>query len=84
LTFEFDGASIPLRSGQTVAGALWASGQRVWRITERGQQPRGYHCGEGFCYDCLIVVDGRANTRACQVLAEPGMRVETQLGFGEQ
>jgi hypothetical protein len=82
VTFEFDGAAIPFQRGMTVAGALWASGQRAWRLTERGRQPRGYYCGDGFCYDCLVVVDGRSNIRACQTPARPDMQVTTQLGFG--
>jgi predicted molibdopterin-dependent oxidoreductase YjgC len=82
VTFEFDGAAIPFQRGMTVAGALWASGQRVWRVTERGRQRRGYYCGDGFCYDCLVVVDGRSNTRACQTPVRPAMQVTTQIGFG--
>jgi len=74
--------SIPLRDGMTVAAALWASGRRTWRITERGQMARGYYCGDGCCYDCRVVVDGEPNVRACQTAAEPGMRVATQVGFG--
>jgi predicted molibdopterin-dependent oxidoreductase YjgC len=84
VTFEFDGSSIPLRGGMTVAAALWASGRRTWRITARGQMARGYYCGDGFCYDCLVVVDGPSNVRACQTEAQPGMRVATQVGFGAQ
>jgi 2Fe-2S iron-sulfur cluster binding domain len=82
VTFEFDGAAVVFQRGMTVAGALWASDRRVWRVTERGRQPRGYYCGDGFCYDCLLVVDGRPNTRACQTLARAAMRVSTQIGFG--
>jgi predicted molibdopterin-dependent oxidoreductase YjgC len=82
VTFEFDGLALPQRRGMTVAAALWASGRRTWRITARGQMPRGYYCGDGFCYDCLVVVDGQSNVRACQTPAEPGMRVATQVGFG--
>jgi hypothetical protein len=81
-TFEFDGAAVPVLPEQTVAAALYASGRRVLRVTARGRAPRGYYCGDGSCYDCLVVVDGRANVRACQTPARPGTRVETQLGFG--
>jgi len=83
VTFEFDGASVPLRGSITVAAALWASGRRTWRITERGKYPRGYYCGDGFCHDCLVTIDGASNQRACLTLAQPGMRVATQTGFGE-
>jgi len=80
--FEFDGASIAFRDGMTVAAALWASGRHAWRITDRGQMPRGYYCGDGVCCDCLIVVNGESNVRACQTTATTGMQVATQVGFG--
>ena len=82
-TFEFDGEALPARAGTTLAAALWASGRRAWRITERGQMPRGYFCGDGVCYDCLVTIDGQSNLRACLAEVKPGMRVTTQVGFGE-
>jgi aerobic-type carbon monoxide dehydrogenase small subunit (CoxS/CutS family) len=40
------------------------------------------YCGIGLCYECTMVIDGVPNTRACQTLATPGCRVETQVGLG--
>ncbi|MDQ3810566.1 MAG: (2Fe-2S)-binding protein [Chloroflexota bacterium] len=82
MTFDFDGTSVPYRAGQTVAAALWATGRRAWRVSVRRRQPRGYYCGDGFCHDCLVVVDGQPNLRACQTRAEPASQVTTQTGFG--
>jgi aerobic-type carbon monoxide dehydrogenase small subunit (CoxS/CutS family) len=82
-TFDFDGEAIAVRRGVTLAAALWESGRRSWRVTERGHMARGYYCGDGVCYDCLVTVDGQSNVRACLTAAEPGMRVATQVGFGE-
>lgn len=78
----FDGRRVPVRPGQSVAAALWASGVRASRVTNRRQLPRGYYCGDGSCYECLVVVDGVGNVRACETAARPGLRVETQIGFG--
>ncbi len=36
----------------------------------------------GVCYECLMVIDGQANRRACQETVRPGMRIERQLGVG--
>ncbi len=36
----------------------------------------------GLCFDCLVVVDGVPNTRACMTLVAEGMRVERQVGLG--
>lgn len=81
-TLTFDGTEIPFVSGQTVAGALLAHGIHSWRTTRVNDRPRGVFCGIGVCFDCLVTVDGDPNERACLVLAEPGMRITTQIGTG--
>ena len=79
---SFNGEPVSARPGQAVSAALWASGQRVCRVTARLQMPRGYYCGDGSCYECVVVVDGQPSTRACETAAQPGLRIETQIGFG--
>jgi NADPH-dependent 2,4-dienoyl-CoA reductase/sulfur reductase-like enzyme len=74
-TFWFDGREVPVRPGQTVAGALWAAGVRAWRTTRVAGRPRGLFCGIGACFDCLATIDGRPNRRACLVPARAGMTV---------
>jgi predicted molibdopterin-dependent oxidoreductase YjgC len=37
----------------------------------------------GVCYDCLMMVDGRPNVRACMTPVADGMRAETQRGPAE-
>jgi hypothetical protein len=83
VSFQFDGVTIPIdRDEMTVAAALWKSGVRSWRVTDRGQRARGYYCGTGTCYDCLVTIDEVSNQLACVTRAQPGMRVVTQIGFG--
>jgi len=81
LSFSFDGRSIVAFRGESVAAALLAAGERVLRVTATGS-PRGVFCGMGVCYDCLMVIDGVPSRRACVTLAEAGMKVETQQGYG--
>jgi hypothetical protein len=81
-TFTFDGVATVFRDGQSVGAALTAAGVRSWRTTRVQGRPRGIFCGIGVCFDCLLVVDGRPNERACLVRARPGMIVETQEGTG--
>ena len=50
--------------------------------TTRGGAPRGVFCGMGVCFDCLVVVDGIPNTRACVTWVREGMNVQRQVGFG--
>lgn len=68
----FDGRTIPVAEGQTIAAALTAAGIRAWRTTRVGGGPRGLFCGIGVCFDCLVTVNGRQALRACQVEARPG------------
>jgi hypothetical protein len=81
-TFELDGRPISFSPGQTVGAALLAADVRSWRLTRRGGRPRGLLCGIGVCFDCLLVVDGRPNQRACLTLAQPGMVTQVQVGSG--
>jgi predicted molibdopterin-dependent oxidoreductase YjgC len=77
LSLVLDGVPIPAADGQTVAAALLAHGVRSWRTTRIEGRPRGLLCGIGVCFDCLVVVDGHANQRACLVEVVDGMRVDT-------
>jgi len=79
-TFLFDGRDVAFRLGQTVGAALIATGVYSWRTTRRQGRPRGYFCGIGVCFDCLITVDGVPNLRACLVTAQPEMVVSSQSG----
>jgi predicted molibdopterin-dependent oxidoreductase YjgC len=81
-SFDFDGREVPFRPGQSVGAALTAAGVRSWRTTRVAGRPRGLFCGIGVCFDCLVVVDGRPNERACLVPADAGMSVATQEGTG--
>lgn len=83
-TFEFDGRPLPFVGGQSVGAALTAAGVRSWRTTRVHGRPRGLFCGIGVCFDCLVVVDGRPNERACLVLAAAGMTVQSQEATGHE
>lgn len=81
LELRLDGTPVVAYAGETVAAVLFAEGHVATRRT-RGGSPRGVFCGMGVCFDCLVVVDGVPNTRACVTLAAEGMRVDRQDGFG--
>jgi predicted molibdopterin-dependent oxidoreductase YjgC len=75
-----DGRPVTAYEGESVAAVLFAEGIAVTRVT-RGGEPRGVYCGMGLCFDCLVVVDGVPNTRACVTWVREGMTVELQAGF---
>ena len=82
--FRFAGRAVPFRHGQTVAAALLADGIPSWRTTRKAGRPRGLFCGIGVCFDCLIVVDGVPNQRACLLPATAGLTVDPQTGTGHE
>ncbi len=81
--FTFDGRTIPARDGEPIVAALLAAGVRVLRTMPGSGEPRGGYCLVGRCSDCLVVVDGRPNVRACITPVRAGLRVATQRGLGE-
>ena len=80
IEFTFDGKKIDAITGQSVAAALLAADQRILRKTRFNSNERGIFCGIGICFDCLVVIDGITNQRACLIEAKPGMKVQTQVG----
>ena len=83
VTVVVDGVPLPAYLGETLAAAMLAAGRRVFRYAPRTGGPRGLFCGMGVCYDCLMVVDGRPNVRACMTPVADGMQAETQRGPAE-
>ncbi len=75
-----NGNKITAFEGETVATVMMAENMVAMRTTSEGQ-PRGVYCGMGVCFDCLVVVDGIANTRACMTWIKSGMRIQTQAGL---
>jgi predicted molibdopterin-dependent oxidoreductase YjgC len=75
-----DGRRVEAYLGETVAAVLLAGGEPATRTTPRGE-PRGVFCGMGVCWDCLVVVEGVPNTRACATWVREGLRVERQDGL---
>jgi predicted molibdopterin-dependent oxidoreductase YjgC len=80
-TFTFDGEVITAHPGETIAAALIAAGKTRFRISRTGT-PRGFYCGMGVCFECLVTVDAVPNRQACMTEARPGMVVETSIAPG--
>jgi len=77
-TVEVDGRALSAHDGESVLGVIWAAGIRCLRRTASKKEPRGFFCGMGTCFDCLVQVDDRHNVRACLEPARPGMRIATR------
>ena len=81
VSLTLDGRAVTAYEGETVAAVLLAEGHLATRLTTGGS-PRGVFCGMGVCFDCLVVVDGVPNTRACVTWVSEGMAVSRQDGLG--
>jgi D-hydroxyproline dehydrogenase subunit gamma len=83
VSLTIDGAPATAYLGESVAAALAADGRNdlSTRTTVAGDK-RGLFCGMGVCFDCLAVVDGVPNTRACVTWVEEGMVITRQDGPG--
>ncbi len=83
VNFDFEGAEITARNGESIAAALLGSGVISFRQTPVKDLARGPFCMMGVCFDCLMVIDGQPNRQACQVVATSGMKVARQYGAAE-
>ncbi|MEJ2640086.1 MAG: (2Fe-2S)-binding protein [Desulfosarcinaceae bacterium] len=61
--------------GESVHAALLAAGYRALRTTAKEGQPRGFFCGMGICYECLVTINAIPNQRACMTLVEDNMEI---------
>jgi D-hydroxyproline dehydrogenase subunit gamma len=73
-----DGAETTAFDGETIAAVLLAGGVTPFRTTEVRGDPRGYYCGMGICFECLVRVDGAFNVRACMTTVRDGMVIERE------
>jgi len=82
ITFAFDGKSIEAYEGEPIAAALHAADIKVLSRSIKLHRPRGFFCAIGKCSSCMMEVDGVPNVKTCLVLAQEGMDVRSQTGWG--
>lgn len=81
LEFEFDGATIPYKDGDTLASALWKADRKVIGRSMKYHRPRGIYCNTGSCANCFVNVDGTPNVPSCMTAASP-CEVKSQNRIG--
>ncbi|MCP5151918.1 MAG: (2Fe-2S)-binding protein [Chromatiales bacterium] len=77
-----DGVALRAHAGESLAAVLALAGRPAGRRGVRDGSPRGYWCGMGVCFECVVVVDGAPGQRACRVRVRDGMQVVTAMGDG--
>ena len=75
-----DGVAVAAHAGETVAAVLLTIGVQGTRRSTQLGEPRGYFCGMGICWECVVHIDGDLLERACMQQVRPGMRVDTDAG----
>jgi predicted molibdopterin-dependent oxidoreductase YjgC len=80
LTIWFEDRPVAAQEGESVAVALLAAGVHTTRLTAVSGARRGPYCLMGACFECLAMVDGRANVQTCMTPVREGMRVRRQPG----
>ncbi len=82
VTITIEGSEVSVPRNCSVAAAVLVSGIGHTRTTPVSNSPRAPLCMMGVCYECLMIIDGQANRRACQETVQEGMRIERQQGVG--
>lgn len=76
VTLMVNGRQVNAYEGEPLYAALLAAGYRQLRKSVSGKESRGFFCGMGVCYECLVTVDNKERQRACLMEVYDGMRVE--------
>jgi predicted molibdopterin-dependent oxidoreductase YjgC len=65
VNFIFEGQPLKGWKGEAIASAIMRAGLQTLRRTRIGNEPRGYYCGMGLCWECAVHVEGQGIVRSC-------------------
>jgi predicted molibdopterin-dependent oxidoreductase YjgC len=75
ITIVVDGMALPCFEGETIATAMLAQGQLVFRRDTNGHA-RGLYCNMGTCGECMVTIAGHnRRMRACVTDARDGQEI---------
>ena len=78
VTVNFDGASLTVPAGITVAAALLGHDDGHFCRSAAAGEERAPYCLMGVCFECLVEIDGLKNRQACLEPVYEGMSVKRQ------
>jgi len=81
MKIRFNGKEIDAQPGDSIASALYRSGQRIFSRSFKYHRPRGLLCCSGKCPNCMMNVDGTPNIRTCVTPAREGMEIKHQNAY---
>lgn len=77
IRIELGGRSFLANEGESIASALFRAGVTTCKVVPLDGQPRGYYCGMGVCFECVVHVEGAGEVRACRTPVANDMRIRT-------
>jgi len=80
ITIFFENEPIRAVQGESVAACLLRAGVRYFRTTPVSGSRRLPYCMIGYCFDCLVEIDGIGSRQACLCQVQDGMRLRAQSG----
>ncbi len=78
VTVEVRGREVAVPACWSVAAALLSAGFDRNRESPVSRAPRAPYCMMGACFECLVVIDGVPDQRACMTPVRAGMCIERQ------
>jgi hypothetical protein len=82
--FVYEGQEVAGFEGEGVAAALLRAGIAGTRASARFGESRGYYCGMGICWDCVLGVEGEGTVRGCLYPVRDGLVVRAAVARGEE
>ncbi len=77
-----NGQKTQVPAGISVAAVVFEQHLDYSRTTPVSGAKRLPFCMMGVCYDCLMIIDGIPNQRACSCTVHDGMRIDIQEKTG--
>lgn len=77
-----NGRPVQVPKGVSVAAVALSHDLGFTRTTPISGHKRAPFCMMGVCYDCLMIIDGKANQQACATYVQDGMHIDIQQGVG--
>ena len=84
VTVNFDGESLTVPAGVTVAAALLGHDDDHFCRSAADGEERAPYCLMGVCFECLVEIDGLKNRQACLEPVYEGMSVKRQHAMVEE
>lgn len=76
ITIYLEGEPLKGRKGQTIAAVLMGNNIKMFGVSRKLRQARGFFCGNGRCCSCFMTVNGFEHVLTCMRLAEDGMEIK--------